>query len=89
MTLAAVTTPSFLSVTVGTDPINDDLVIVFNYLAPPAITDCQVYTVSYTVAFADYASLATLTSTFSFELKDACAGATINSQSFTFPVQVF
>ena len=72
--------PSFLYVTVGTDPINDDLAIVFN-TATAVITDCQVYTVSYTVAFADYASLATLTSTFTFELVDACIGATINTSA--------
>ena len=78
VTLDAATTPSFLYRTVGIDPINDDLTIVFN-TGTPVLADCQVYTVSYTVAFAEYASLATLTSTFTFELVDACIGATINT----------
>ena len=76
------TTPSFLSVTVGTDPINDDLTIVFN-TETPELADCQESTISYTVEFAEYASLATLTSTFTSELVDACNGASINMQSIS------
>ena len=44
-------TPSFLSITVGTDPIIDDLTIVFDTSATIAFTECQVYTISYTVKF--------------------------------------
>ena len=78
-------TPSFLSVTVGSDPIDDDLKIELN-TAIPVLADCQFYTVTYTVAFAEYPSLTTSVGTFTFKLVDACIAATITGQTFTFPV---
>ena len=71
-------TPSFLTIVSGADPVLDPFAIVFD-TASPVITDCQVYTVSYTVEFVDYASSTSITETFSFELVDVCASATINS----------
>ena len=43
-------TPSFLSATPGTDPINDDMTIAINTGAV-TVAHAQTYTISYTVAF--------------------------------------
>ena len=70
-------TPTFLSVTAGADPINDDSTILLDS-SSVTIAHAQVYTISYTVTFADYAGLSTLSGSFIFEIIDACAGATVN-----------
>ena len=69
-------TPDFLSVTVGTDPINDPLTIALDKDGL-ALTDCKVYEVSYTVNFDKIPTLDSITRSFTFEIVDACAGATI------------
>ena len=76
--------PSFLSVTPGSDPINDDMTIAINTGAV-TIADAQTYTISYTVAFSNDPSALQITGSFTLKLIDACSGATVNPQTLTFP----
>ena len=77
-----------MSETPGSDPLLDPLVIAFDTTLP-VISDCKVYTVPYTVTFKDYPLNVENTGSFIFTLTDACGGATVTAQTFTFPSQVF
>ena len=62
----------------STDPVLDNFEIIYDYSAiTPDEADIGVHTVTYTVTFKDDARLATLISTFTFEIQ--CPSAVVSS----------
>ena len=78
---------AFVTFTAGADPIHDSLTIALD-TSSLAAAYAGVYTITYTVSFADWPVLGTHTDSFTIELIDACAGVSINAQVITFPDQV-
>jgi hypothetical protein len=63
-------TPSFLTMTPGFDPVLDSFTINYNEALAVEATDIRIHTITYTVTILEYTGIATVhTGTFDFEIR--------------------